>query len=189
MISHCADSLNAGACPPHHRHLPSSLLPTVLDALTLDADIRHHTYVAINPQIRHRRAWSRIFWTRREPQDLVRTGNNALACMRYNDKVLAHRIYCVWFYFEVGVLASHCTAGLAAFLGDEAVPTRADMWRTGRGAEQGRQRPGLIQAHENNLGGGGSLCGRLRNEWRWSPKERRGGVEALLCAQPERNPS
>lgn len=62
---------------------------------------------------------------------LVRTGNNALACMRYNDKVLAHRIYCVWFYFEVGVLASHCTAGLAAFLGDEAVPTRADMWQEG----------------------------------------------------------
>lgn len=115
---------------------------------------------------------------------LVRTGNNALACMRYNDKVLAHRISCVWFYFEVGVLASHCTAGLAAFLGDEAVPTRADMWRTGReGLSKGAKSMRTISE------GGGSLCGRLRNEWRWSPKERRGGVEALLCAQPERNPS
>ena len=84
-------------------------------------------------------------------QVLVRTGNIALDCMRYNDKALVHRICCVWFYFgilEVGVLASHCTSGHAAFLGDEAVPTRADMdslvaVKQG-GAEQGRQRPGLI---------------------------------------------
>ena len=48
----------------------------------------------------------------------------------YN-KMLAHRTCCAGFHFgvEVGVLMLYCTlaAGLMAFLGDETVPTRAEV--------------------------------------------------------------